>query len=75
MLVWVPITAVRAPNLIPFNVGATPLPYKGSSPAGFYTALSVGVQHNCAIRYDGAVYCWGDNTHGQIFLPQPVQMH
>jgi alpha-tubulin suppressor-like RCC1 family protein len=29
------------------------------------TALSLGVNHACAIA-DGAVFCWGNNTYGQL---------
>jgi regulator of chromosome condensation (RCC1) repeat-containing protein/Regulator of Chromosome Condensation (RCC1) repeat protein len=33
--------------------------------AGEAEALSAGAQHVCVI-VDGAVSCWGDNTHGQL---------
>ena len=29
-------------------------------------ALSVGGSHSCALRTDGAVYCWGRNDSGQV---------
>jgi len=28
--------------------------------------VSVGDKHACALRHDGAVFCWGDNERGQI---------
>ena len=31
-----------------------------------FTAISSGNLHNCGIRQDGAVMCWGWNDHGQL---------
>lgn len=31
-----------------------------------FTALSVGLEHSCAIATDGAVYCWGANYNGAL---------
>ena len=28
--------------------------------------IAIGDGHGCAVRTDGAVWCWGDNTYGQI---------
>ncbi len=46
------------------------------------TAISVGVQHNLALKSDGTVYAWGLNNNGQLgngasgsadsFVPVPV---
>ncbi|MFN7471765.1 MAG: RCC1 domain-containing protein, partial [Roseiflexaceae bacterium] len=28
--------------------------------------ISVGPRNGCALKSDGTVYCWGDNSHGQL---------
>jgi alpha-tubulin suppressor-like RCC1 family protein len=35
-------------------------------PAVIYTPLALGQFHNCAIRSDGRVACWGYNNFGQL---------
>jgi alpha-tubulin suppressor-like RCC1 family protein len=31
-----------------------------------FTALTTGVAHTCALTRDGAAYCWGNNSKGQL---------
>ncbi len=31
--------------------------------------VSAGYNNTCAIRQDGALYCWGDNNYGQLGVP------
>src|SRR6478672_11651711 len=33
---------------------------------GRLTRLAAGFQHTCAILDDGSVWCWGDNSDGQL---------
>lgn len=39
-------------------------PYKVDNNS--YTSVSVGYRFACAIRTDGTLWCWGDNTYGGI---------
>lgn len=50
----------------------------GGAPGGVTSdcdaAIAVGLSHTCALNRDGAVFCWGDNTYGQLGherQPQP----
>ncbi len=36
------------------------------SPSQRAVAIAAGTLHTCAIREDGTVWCWGDNTSGQL---------
>jgi cysteine-rich repeat protein len=36
-----------------------------ASPNGSFTQIAAGANHFCALRTDGAVNCWGDNTNGK----------
>jgi PKD repeat protein len=37
-----------------------------------YTEISAHVRHTCALKNDGAVVCWGSNSHGQTTPPAGV---
>jgi len=37
-------------------------------PDEHWKQLSLGAAHGCAIRTDGALYCWGQNSSGQLGL-------
>ena len=35
--------------------------------------LAAGANHTCALNEDGTLLCWGDNSQGQLGVPQPTQ--
>jgi alpha-tubulin suppressor-like RCC1 family protein len=45
-------------------VRAVPTPVLGLT--GNFVAVSAGITHTCARRDDGAVFCWGLNSSGQL---------
>ncbi|HEX6834197.1 MAG TPA: hypothetical protein VF132_11745 [Rudaea sp.] len=42
------------------------LVFNGASPISDAIAIAAGARHTCAVRQGGTVFCWGDNTFGQI---------
>ena len=54
-----------------YGLGAGPGASSGPQPkdtinlSGVFT-LAAGSSHNCALRNDGAVLCWGDNLYGNV---------
>ena len=36
-----------------------------TEPLGSFTQISAGAFHNCAIKIDGTLACWGLDNHGQ----------
>ena len=54
-----------------YGLGAGPAATSGANPkdtinlSGVVT-LAAGTSHNCALRNDGAVLCWGDNLYGKV---------
>ncbi|OLE23749.1 MAG: hypothetical protein AUG44_21335 [Actinobacteria bacterium 13_1_20CM_3_71_11] len=43
---------------------STPQPV--TAPAGHWSSVAAGYDHNCGINDSGALYCWGRNVEGQI---------
>ena len=68
-----PAAEIREPLLNPDGINLDPVTeadeqtsYKAhESPPGRFTQLSVGGRHNCGLREDGSIFCWGDNSEGQ----------
>lgn len=44
------------PILVPTSIPSTPR----------FTSLALGEHHSCALSADAAVFCWGDNSRGQL---------
>jgi len=45
------------------------------------SSVSAGGHHTCAVKTDGSLWCWGDNSYGQIgngtlggSVSEPVQV-
>jgi len=55
------LTACVDPAMPLFGV-----PTLDDSGADGFVAVSVGQSHSCALKADGAAYCWGSNEFGQL---------
>lgn len=62
----------RGPNgelgVPPSEASTTPVPVRGLDPTALSGArdLTVGDRHGCVLNGSGEVFCWGDNSQGQI---------
>jgi alpha-tubulin suppressor-like RCC1 family protein len=48
------------------TVQPNPVPVQVSGHATGWAAVSAGYQHTCAVKTDGTLWCWGENTYGQL---------
>jgi len=44
----------------------TPIPVVLNGAPGFFTAISAGFRHTCAVATDGGAFCWGANDSAQL---------
>jgi len=54
------------PNVLPWPVGCATHPARVLSDGGAFAAVTAGEDHACALRQDGAAFCWGDNFYGAL---------
>jgi cysteine-rich repeat protein len=54
------------PNEGPVGSALADMPPGNVSIGGLVLDLSAGGDHNCVLRNDGSVRCWGDNEYGQL---------
>ena len=55
----------RASRLIARLAAANPTPVMVAGAMNMVTSIALGVFHSCAVNA-GHVYCWGDDTYGQL---------
>jgi alpha-tubulin suppressor-like RCC1 family protein len=46
--------------------GDTTAPRQVTGPAAGWASVTAGYLHGCATRKDGGLWCWGDNTAGEL---------
>ena len=46
--------------------GAQPLPVRVVALGNDVTEVAISVEHSCARTHAGSVWCWGNNTYGQV---------
>jgi alpha-tubulin suppressor-like RCC1 family protein len=44
----------------------SPNPIRETGAATTWSALSAGLTATCAMKSDAGLWCWGDNTYGQL---------
>src|SRR5437868_822247 len=54
-----------AAQLVPKQGIPIRLPVQPPSPDTLIE-ITAGIQHTCAHKYDGSIFCWGDDALGQI---------
>jgi alpha-tubulin suppressor-like RCC1 family protein len=68
------------PGLGPFSSTPVQVAALGNTLGGGDFQVGVGLDHTCAIKQDGSLWCWGHNEHGQlgdgttVDSPLPVQV-
>ena len=50
-------------------LASSPLTLTAARATGPYAAVDAGGGHSCALRTDGAIVCWGNNSDGQAEAP------
>ena len=53
-------------QLGPKGATSVPTPTIMGTSAQNWTMVSSGFTHSCAVSTDGSIYCWGENTKGQL---------
>jgi alpha-tubulin suppressor-like RCC1 family protein len=48
------------------NATESPVPVQVSGHAADWAAVTAGGIHTCAVKTDHTLWCWGDNTYGQV---------
>lgn len=75
------VVALRGPNggetlwsfgAMPNGGPVQPLPTERFATLQGWLQVSSGFLHDCAVRGDGTLWCWGDNAYGQLGRRDPM---